>query len=922
MSIPFYGAEIVNNNLVKIQIVVPKNSNKVEQFAAKELAFHLKLITNQNIPIVNSLSSKIPQIRLGRAAKLNISQLPGNGALVKIGKTNIDISGVDGKGDALNTAVSVGTLFGVYEFLERELKVRWLWPGELGTIAPKKNTIILAESQYKVAPPMEFAVWRNTFKNAKNQGWYSPKNAKKFHYEKQVWLRRHRFNTLTNVAYGHAFTRHWKLYGKSNPEIFNLLPDNTRLPDKTFFNGRGDLISMCVSNPKLIQLIIKDWQKRGTNTIINLNENDTAGKCVCNKCIALDNNTDTKRLTRAKKRFYANDKYWYQELGSLSERYAAFYLAVQKEANKINPNSKMISCIYANYYEPPQKIKLNERIIMRFCPPIMYPWTDSKIAMFKRLWKGWADSGVSLMLRPNFTLDGHNFPLMYHRQFAECFDFARNNKLKFTDFDSLTGVFGTNGITCYVIAAKNYSGMNKNVSELETEYLAAFGKAKPFMKKWMELMISATNKGYKEDSRSVEGSSHYASFYEVAGLVFTPEIITRGRKLLAEAEKAVSRDKKALARVQFVRAGFEDAAIVLDVEKGVKHYRKTGEATPAAKAMLKLQKFRKENEHLGYCDFGSCYSRETRKWPMHLAMLGNSSRELRNWQIVFDPNNIGKKEQWFITPPVGKAISLDKHMENSDAYKAFFKNTSPHRIPGWYFNTLEINNTNPGQQLKLTFGALDGNAEIYLNGKLIHNRKFPHNDDIESWKKPFDIDVTGKIKNGKNLIAVYVTKDANFIGLSGIWKPVFISNSQTNVAPLKATEWKFNVIQGKFSRNNKKYPLQIICTEPAKNRNTPYKGVWGRFYKSEKVKAGKMYELQIRFKQKGDAHFETWVRSAPGSLSKNNINIPASNEKNVERTLIARFIAGTDNCTIFLNLLKGTGEVQIYSVKMYPASDL
>ena len=83
-----------------------------------------------------------------------------------------------------------------------------------------------------------------------------------------------------------------------------------------------------------------------------------------------------------------------------------------------------------------------------------------------------------------------------------------------------------------------------------------------------------------------------------------------------------------------------------------------------------------------------------------------------------------------------------------------------------------------------------------------------------------------------------------------------------------------------------------------------------------------MYELQIRFKQKGDAHFETWVRSAPGSLSKNNINIPASNEKNVERTLIARFIAGTDNCTIFLNLLKGTGEVQIYSVKMYPASDL
>jgi hypothetical protein len=35
----------------------------------------------------------------------------------------------------------VGTLFGVYEFLERQLRVRWLWPGKLGEAFPGKRAL-------------------------------------------------------------------------------------------------------------------------------------------------------------------------------------------------------------------------------------------------------------------------------------------------------------------------------------------------------------------------------------------------------------------------------------------------------------------------------------------------------------------------------------------------------------------------------------------------------------------------------------------------------------------------------------------------------------------------------------------------------------------------------------------------------------
>ena len=38
-----------------------------------------------------------------------------------------------------------GTLFGVYEILERFVRVRWLWPGELGTYVPRTDDVRIDE---------------------------------------------------------------------------------------------------------------------------------------------------------------------------------------------------------------------------------------------------------------------------------------------------------------------------------------------------------------------------------------------------------------------------------------------------------------------------------------------------------------------------------------------------------------------------------------------------------------------------------------------------------------------------------------------------------------------------------------------------------------------------------------------------------
>ena len=898
-----------------IEIVIPANANLIEKYAANELLEHLTKAGANNAKVVNKASEKVLAIKLGRASTLDIKRLPKNGSKVKISNSIIDIAGKDGAGNPLDFKVECGTLFGVYEFLEKELSVRFLWPGNLGTVIPKRKNFSFGNKEYEVAPPMNFSVWRIS-PRLKN-GWNSVKNANIFYQAEKVWLRRHRFNTLENLAYGHAFVSYMKKYGKSNPDIFNLLPNNSRKADPLYFNGNSALVSMCVSNPNLVKIILENWIKR-PDRIINLNENDTAGKCVCPSCIKLDLSPNKDRVEKAKKLFLVNNPQWYKELGSLSERYASFYLAVQKEADKINPLNKIIGCIYANYYLPPVKNKLNNRIIMRFCPPIMYPWTKDKVKKFKDLWQGWYDSNATLMMRPNFTLDGHNMPLMYYKEFVDCFDFAKKRGLKYSDFDSLTGMFGANAITLYTIAAKNGGSCNKSVTELENDFFSAFGKAEPLIREYVNLMTSASAKGDKSNNTSIEGGN-YAEFFLHADKVFSPQVMTKGKILLDKALKAVEKDSIEAKRVKFLKAGFDDANIVLEAQRGYRQYKKNSDFKLFSAQLRKLAAFRAANEHLGYADLGVCDYLESRYWPMHLAKLGDNSRELTNWTFSFDPNNLGIKEKWFELPNCKwDSITTNSHWEKTSLYAKYLKSGGKKRLTGWYRNVFFINGTNQKQKAKISFGAIDGDADIYLNGKLVFSRQYPDNGDVDSWKKPFAVDVTGKLRNGQNILVVKIHKKECYPGFSGIWRSVFITLGDVEAENMDVKSWKSNFPMGTFKVKKSNYPLILTCTEKAKNFNNPYNGVWGRLYRIEKVIPGQTYEIKIQYRQKGNAIFSAWLRSKTGNLSDGNINISSPRTEETTRTIVGRIKAGSNKCSIYLTLLKEIGEIEIISVKFYP----
>ena len=130
------------------EVVVP--GNRTTAFAGQELAAYLKQIIGSEVKVVRRASGKLPAFILGepgaKLAEVDLSKLDRDGYIIKTIGSNIIIAGNDDRrGYPVKTAGfhERGTLNGVYEFLERFAGVRFYFPGEIGTIVPRKAEWVL-----------------------------------------------------------------------------------------------------------------------------------------------------------------------------------------------------------------------------------------------------------------------------------------------------------------------------------------------------------------------------------------------------------------------------------------------------------------------------------------------------------------------------------------------------------------------------------------------------------------------------------------------------------------------------------------------------------------------------------------------------------------------------------------------------------
>lgn len=465
--------------------------------------------------------------------------------------------------------------------------------------------------------------------------------------EESLWLIRQKFIVGTPMNMSHSFVKYWDRFGKPHPEYFNMLPDGTRRPDSKMVRH----VSMDVSNPVLWKQIIADWQIKKwphNQPYIDLSENDTPGKCVCPKCLSWDVPDPSskvpwdKRLDMAREAFKNKDPKWERYLGELSDRYARYYLSVQKEAEKIDPEAVVMGYAYANYTKPPIKTKLNKRVIIGIVPKLMFPWTDKMRNDFKTQWKGWAATGASLVLRPNYTLCGHCFPIFYADKLGEDIAFCSKNGMIGTDFDSLTGQWAVQGPNLYMLP-RIINNPDKPVDQILDEYYSAFGPAKGKIKEYFELWKMVSDSITDESWERIEGTW---DFYTTADKIFTPDVMKKGFAILAQAKKAAESDKTALQRIAFLEKGLRNSQLTMDAHAALKKYKKNGDIDSFKTAVQKLDGFRQDYEKDNIANMGSLINRERTRWPRKA--IGKEWGESLDimWSFAFDPEKNGKKKGW------------------------------------------------------------------------------------------------------------------------------------------------------------------------------------------------------------------------------------------------------------------------------------
>ncbi|MFH1903329.1 MAG: DUF4838 domain-containing protein [Candidatus Omnitrophota bacterium] len=957
--------DIVKDGQPQTAIVIPNEPSPVVAYAAQELAYHIAQATGAVLPIVKE--DQKPQqfsefIYLGpcqetQQAGLDAQKLPPNAFIIKTAGPNLFLTGNDSDGRVLgvlqNNWTRVGTLFAVYEFLEKHLGVRWLWPGTLGEVIPKTSNIAVVKWD-QTGFPLVHTRFRDSSYSGRTAGWSSPQARVKYLNDQTVWLRRQRFATGVNMDAGHSFTDYWDRFSKTHPEYFNLLPDGTRRSDPYYERGASSLISMSVAEPSLWRQIVENWSVNRTMARlgISISENDTAGKCTCEKCLAWDvpdpdNKTPfEERLKFAREAFLKGESGWENHLGSLSDRYAKFFLAVQKEAEKIDPNVIVTALAYTNYCKPPLKTKLNNRVLIALVPSFMYPWTAEKRELFRIQWSGWANSGVSLMLRPNYMLDGHNLPIFFARKLGEDLSFAGKHGLVATDFDSLTGQWATQGPNLYVLA-RIQSHPDLPVDKVLDEYYQGFGKAASAVKAYFEYWEKISDAVNDEESLDLNAQfTQWSRFYLAAGRIFTPQVMAAGRRLLEEAQKAAKGDVISERRVDFLKKGLDNAELTLKVQSAYKEYKKSGKMQNYRQAMAELDTLRESVENDNIANMGFLAWAEGRNWDRSILAFTKQPGEIllpSPWKFMWDPKkngaNAGWQEekfndsQWFDiqigAPYEDQEVGKKWKAEHGSDYLGF----------SWYRATFVVKPSSVPEQVRLVFGAVDEACTVWVNGRQVLERPYPYRGDPDSWAMPFEVDITDAAHYDQpNTLAVRVENNA---GAGGIWKPVWLVQAKV-LAPQennavrnpgfeeKTTDldyWHPILNIGKCElgidrteSQSGKASARITCIEVAPEAKPDT--LWARWFQPNiPVKPGTTYRLRLWVKTSTDftgavvVFFRSGESGKGLSAATKNAQFPPT-EGLWKEMVVEGIVPATDKAALYLNAMNGTGTVWFDDVEL------
>ncbi len=446
----------------------------------------------------------------------------------------------------------LGMLFGAYEFLQKHLGVRWLYPGETGEVCPENPNLTLTGIDDFQEPGMSPAgFWYySTYENRKVP-W-------KFE-DTTRWLLRNKIRpgyvpsesdpvirailppkpTLSNgghLTFEQAVPA--EKYYAEHPEYYPLI-NGVRVRPTGHDKGQRRA-QLCVSNPEVKKLVteyILRFTRENPEHVFRMGASDAPDMwCRCPNCIRMGTGSDGIFRT--------------------TNLYHKFYSEISSEVLKKNPAAKLYAYIYLDYRDlPTVPIHYDDRVTGCYCAHgrcIAHPLDDPSCEMnhkYLREYLAWKKILKRTSLGDYYF--NSNVPYCPHE-----YVFAADIGTRVKRGDDAYGThitpfrIYTNWQFIYTIARMNWDPTLDIDALMENVYSRYYGKASGPMKKYHAMR--------KELWKNAPGHAWYPGPNRGAYCLVLPESEKKLRSYLAEAEKLAGNDSRLQARIAIEKENFEN----------------------------------------------------------------------------------------------------------------------------------------------------------------------------------------------------------------------------------------------------------------------------------------------------------------------------------------------------------------------------
>ena len=579
LFLPFLlsAAVVAENGKSDYDIVIRKDAPRVTVYAAKELADYLKKVANTDVKIVNAKVSGRKAIYVGSHSELpktaEFDQANYNGKerfrIAETANGDISIMGADCKVEPLSRKNGdFGLLFGVYEFIERFLGVRWYTPGTFGECFEK-----LAKVETSALPIDQTPAYYSRA--------YWPWTWNEFsHNDALAFNRRLRAFGIREGSSNHSMMDFHFAYRDSKPEIFALRADGNREFGAFHPNTKPEqrrwvrYPQYCLTNPEFVKIycewidkwyagdpqVRKLWKGyHPAEKFIHVSPDDcfNLAECHCDNCQAMHSDKPRARQSNL------------------------VYSFVTKIANYVKekyPDKKVICLAYEHYYWPPD-FKLPDNVVISICVDPYFFFFGSKRYQesFEKTLKMWSEKASEITVwqyympyrdtypyyMPNIANDWYRRYPKIKGCFIELNDTALAGRLAGREMkinpahkgQKTTVDLGQNHLTLIASMKAMWGAPYDVKAELERYYKLFYGPAAVPMKKFFETAISKWE-NVKNTTGNVNASFAKFSGKELYEDIYSAEVMDILENSLKEAEKLAPAGSIYAERIAWLRKSY------------------------------------------------------------------------------------------------------------------------------------------------------------------------------------------------------------------------------------------------------------------------------------------------------------------------------------------------------------------------------